>query len=155
MSLGFRICRVGSTITIMITSDWAPQERPAERGSNVRAAQRYDQTTAHRRGVHSHPDPLIQRIMFDPLRGSSPIRTGRGGPRVSPGATHVRPAWRGSPEGSHRLSKTAVRTVRAKRRAHPLPRRMLGSGCAGLRSRLRVRNRNRARNRNRNRDHNS
>jgi len=79
-----------------------------------------DPALRHRAGVNDHapwvPDP--------PSGGCAPSS---------------RPAWRESPEGSRRLSKTAVRTVRETRRAHPLPRRMLGSGYAGLRSRLRVR----------------
>ena len=51
------------------------------------------------RGLRDHHTPSTHPIIFDPPGGSLRLTMGRNGPRVSPGATHVRPAYRGSPEG--------------------------------------------------------
>ncbi len=51
------------------------------------------------RGLREHHAPSTHPIIFDPPGGSPLLTMGRSGPRVSPGATHVRPAYRGSPEG--------------------------------------------------------
>ena len=55
-----------------------------------------DATNGCRQGVGTGPEPLRRPFIFDPRRGSSIIQTTRDGPRVSPGATHIRPACRGS-----------------------------------------------------------
>jgi len=56
-------------------------------------------TTSGGPGLRDHLTPSTHPIIFDPLCGSPRLTMGRDGPRVSPGATHVRPACRGSPEG--------------------------------------------------------
>jgi|GEM_PF-4485588 len=55
-----------------------------------------DPASGRRQGVETGPEPLRRPIIFDPRRGSPRLTAGRNGPRVSPGATHVRPARRGS-----------------------------------------------------------
>jgi len=51
------------------------------------------------RRLRDHHTPSTHPIIFDPPGGSPRLTMGRNGPRVTPGATHVRPACRGSPEG--------------------------------------------------------